>query len=45
DFYSVFEGFESLDSLNFEEDVFENIEYLLLKNYLHICKGYFKKNM
>ncbi|EAI9598356.1 DUF234 domain-containing protein, partial [Campylobacter coli] len=41
DFYSVFEGFESLDSLNFEEDVFENIEYLLLKNYLHI-KDYFK---
>ncbi|MCH3779594.1 ATP-binding protein, partial [Campylobacter coli] len=24
DFYSVFEGFESFDSLNFEDDVFEN---------------------
>lgn len=36
DFYSVFEGFERLDSLNFEEDVFHNIEYLLLKNYLDI---------
>lgn len=34
DFYSVFEGCKRLGDLSFENDVFENIENILLKNYL-----------
>ncbi|ABS44059.1 DUF234 domain-containing protein [Helicobacter pylori] len=40
DFYSVFEGFEKLNILNFEDDVFANIERILLDDYLKI-KSYF----
>ncbi|EIE2820471.1 ATP-binding protein, partial [Campylobacter jejuni] len=40
DFYSVFEGFEKLNILNFEDDVFTNIERILLDDYLKI-KSYF----
>ncbi|ASI87320.1 DUF234 domain-containing protein [Campylobacter jejuni] len=40
DFYSVFEGFEKLNILNFEDDVFTNIEQILLDDYLK-TKSYF----
>ncbi|ECP7275355.1 DUF234 domain-containing protein [Campylobacter jejuni] len=40
DFYSVFEGFKKLNILNFEDDVFTNIEQILLDDYLKI-KSYF----
>lgn len=36
----MFEGFQNLTILNFEEDVFANIERILLDNYLEI-KSYF----
>ncbi|MFQ6342120.1 DUF234 domain-containing protein [Campylobacter sp. VTCC 70190] len=40
DFYSVFEGFENLSLLNYEEDIFANIERILLKDYSEIKKGF-----
>ncbi|HDZ5003752.1 TPA: ATP-binding protein [Campylobacter jejuni] len=40
DFYSVFEGFKNLNILNFEEDIFVNIERILLDDYFEI-KSYF----
>lgn len=40
DFYSVFEGFENLSLLNYEEDIFANIERILLKDYFEIKKGF-----
>nr|WP_158334464.1 DUF234 domain-containing protein [Campylobacter bilis] len=36
DFYSVFDGFEPLEGLNLENDIFETIEERLLKNYFFI---------